>query len=417
MKKIIFLKYWLLVCLVYILLAVFVNKSFFGQSSTPYYNYLIDSFVSLKINLDPPNTYDLSQYKNSWYMYWGPAPVLLILPFYLFFGLGASDVFYTLISGLLAVGFFGLLLKQAINHFKLKVKMTSFLVIFLSFSMASPLLFLSLAGRIWFTSQVVATLYLLVSLCALFVKLNNPSSSSFFWIVSVIFFNLSWLSRYTLVFYFLILLYGLSQLKKYRQVFKKSLIQLIFISLFFVFIFLIYNYLRFDNIFDVGFRYQVGSKRYLGLAKKWGFSSLHYLRHNIYFYFVNPLKFFKGSVLRVLDLEGNSILIVYPALWLLLGLFKEKNYSSKSIAFIKLSILIVLLTLARLLLNYGTGYVQFGNRYFLDVIPLLYLLLIFAINQISRKIKLFVLILGIFINISGSLIFYHILTLLGQMPR
>ncbi|PJA90773.1 MAG: hypothetical protein CO136_00705, partial [Candidatus Levybacteria bacterium CG_4_9_14_3_um_filter_36_7] len=52
-----------------------------------------------RVNVTPPATYDLSLFQGKWYLYWGPAPLLFIWPFYLIWGLKASDVLFTMLGG------------------------------------------------------------------------------------------------------------------------------------------------------------------------------------------------------------------------------------------------------------------------------------------------------------------------------
>src|SRR5437660_8149227 len=85
----------LTVSAIYFYCAAFITHNIFAPTNTDYYNYLLDSFFHGRTNITPPNHFDLSLFENKWYMYWGPAPALLILPFYLVSHLQASDVFYT----------------------------------------------------------------------------------------------------------------------------------------------------------------------------------------------------------------------------------------------------------------------------------------------------------------------------------
>src|SRR6185437_16159547 len=68
--------------MIYVVLFFIIGKNLFSSSNYPYYNYLIKAFTDGKLSLDSPMTYDLSLFKGQYYMYWGPAPALFILPFY-----------------------------------------------------------------------------------------------------------------------------------------------------------------------------------------------------------------------------------------------------------------------------------------------------------------------------------------------
>jgi len=59
------------------------------------------------------------------------------------------------------------------------------------------------------------------------------------------------------------------------------------------------------------------------------------------------------------------------------------------------------------MMNVGTGWIQLGNRYFFDVIPLVFLLAMGAIGNISPLLKLPVFIYSLAINLCGAWVFYH----------
>jgi hypothetical protein len=68
------------------------------------------------------------------------------------------------------------------------------------------------------------------------------------------------------------------------------------------------------------------------------------------------------------------------------------------------------LSLLLLLLYYATGWVQFGNRYFFDVLPLIFLLLMFILPSVPMLIQMGLLAYGLFVNFYGIMAFYNIPT-------
>ena len=81
-----------------------MNKDIFATTTRNYYIYLLDAFFHGRVDVTPPATYDLSLFEGRWYLYWGPAPVLFVLPFYLLSHLQASDVVFTMMGGIINVG-------------------------------------------------------------------------------------------------------------------------------------------------------------------------------------------------------------------------------------------------------------------------------------------------------------------------
>src|SRR6516225_5681154 len=110
-----------LVCLtigvVYVYFSMRITHSIFRSTRLNDYTYLLDAFVHGRANVIPASTYDLSLYQGKWYLYWGPAPVLLLWPFYLIWGVKASDVLYTMLGGVANVVLIYLCILQMKRYF------------------------------------------------------------------------------------------------------------------------------------------------------------------------------------------------------------------------------------------------------------------------------------------------------------
>jgi hypothetical protein len=170
-----------------------------------YYPYLLDAFLHGRVNVTPPFHYDLSLHQNKWYMVWGPAPVLFILPFYLIFHLNASDIIYTAIDGTLNVMLLYIVIQEFKKYFAICISLLGDLFILLNFGLASPNFFLSVDGRIWFTSQIFSVTYILLCYLFYFRFLNHEKYHQL--ILSIIFFCLACLSRVSLLFNGILFIY------------------------------------------------------------------------------------------------------------------------------------------------------------------------------------------------------------------
>ena len=124
------------------------SKSVFAPTNFDYYTYLLDAFFHGRTNVTPLNQYDLSLFENKWYLYWGPAPILFILPFYLLSHLQASDVLYTTIGGAANVMLFSSVMQAFKKYFGLSLSLMGESFLVLSFGLASPNFFLSVDGQI-----------------------------------------------------------------------------------------------------------------------------------------------------------------------------------------------------------------------------------------------------------------------------
>ncbi len=379
--------------------------SFLKKTETSYYNFLIDSLKKFRLDIDSPYTYDLSFYNDKYYMYWGPTPALAILPFYLIGGLDTSDVIYTLVFGAINVVLFYLLLTEFVRYFKLRKdqKWTTFFVLG-NFALASPNFFLSLHGRIWHTNQIVAIFYLLLFILFLFKYLNSYKTKYF--VLSLFFFNLAWLARYSLFFYIILYFYPFSLLYKNRQRFNQILkIFAIFICMSFV-IFFSYNFARFGRPAETGYKYQQANERFLESFRDNEMFSLKFIPHNFSVYFLVPAFLLLEKPYVWFTTEGNSIFSVYPlTLFIFLFLFKNK-LGKNSRRFIFLTLIPILFNILILMMLVGTGWIQFGVRYILDAIPLLYLISVFYIKLIPKRFQILLLTYGVLINTLGVIQFY-----------
>lgn len=234
-----------IISLIYILFSIKIKGDIFVQTAYSYYTFLLTALFHGKLNIASPTTIDLSFFNGKQYLNWGPAPILFILPFYLFFGNITSDVFYTLVAGISNIFLFYLLIAEFKKYFALKISNFSEVFIILSFAFVSPNFYLSLGGRIWHTEQIIATFYILIFLLFFLKFLNKNLFEIKYLFISVIFFNLAWFSRATMVFYgffFIYLLFLLFKLKNI-ELLKKSFIIIALPTFIFIMTFLLIMFL------------------------------------------------------------------------------------------------------------------------------------------------------------------------------
>lgn len=396
--------------ILYLAFSRHITGNIFASSWFPYYNYLLDAFFHGRFNVFSPATADLSFFAGKWYLNWGPAPVLLIIPLYLVFGLSSSDIFYTLIIGIVNVIIFGFIIDEFKKYFLLNISRFSKFIILISFAFASPNFYLSLAGRIWHTEQIIATFYLLLFILFYFKFLNNIHKT-FFLFLSLLFYNFAWFSRATLIFYGVLFLYPLISLllNKNKQLFKKYIFLIGCAIGLFIIAYASYDYVRFHNPFETGLSYYNGNLKFQKVIAEHKLFSLSYFIYNLKFYFLNfPSFSFRQPFIKI-DVEGNSVFFMYPLLLTNVLLF-QKNIliNTKKSVFLLVAFIVIALGLFLLLLYSSTGWAQLGNRYVLDVIPLLFLLPLFVIEDMPHFAQLLILICGVFVNMLGALTFYSI---------
>ncbi len=176
---------------------------------------------------------------------------------------------------------------------------------------------------------------------------------------------------------------------------------------------LLYNYARFGSILEQGYSYQIALVSAVRRARDYGLFSLIHLPGNLYYLFLAaPQPVFRDGLSHVLkfpylkpDLWGMSIFITSPYLLYLLA----RQTWDRTATCLLLSCGIIALPI---LLYYGIGYQQFGYRYALDFMPLLYFLFLRQYRlqhaRLSEGMKLLLLGSGL-VNLYLFGTVYHIL--------
>jgi hypothetical protein len=173
--------------------------------------------------------------------------------------------------------------------------------------------------------------------------------------------------------------------------------------------FLYYNVERFANPLEFGYSYQTPAARFAADFAAGRMFSLSHVPHNATYYFLNHVKLsFEKPYVQV-DEEGNSIFSVYPLVLFTFYFFTRKTYTPENRWFIAVLGIALILNFALILMNLGTGWVQFGSRYFFDIVPGLFLLILFVVDRVSIPVKVMLMTYGAFINFVGALLYYHAL--------
>lgn len=135
--------------------------------------------------------------------------------------------------------------------------------------------------------------------------------------------------------------------------------------------------------------------------------SLSFIPHNASYYFLNHLTALLEPPYLLIDKEGNSVFSVYPAVLLLFYFFKKEIYSKKNKLFLTIIGSALTINLFLILSNMGSGWTQFGSRYFFDVMPGIFLITLFVLKHVNKYILLTILLYGLLINFSGIFLYYH----------
>jgi hypothetical protein len=171
-----------------------------------------------------------------------------------------------------------------------------------------------------------------------------------------------------------------------------------------------YNVMKFQNPLQTGLAYHLGHPRFAPMLQNHQFFSLSYIPYNLYYYFLNPprLVMQHSTIGLFFDTEGIGMFFMYPSLLFLLLLLRKKQRLKKIniVPYLFTIGFVVCSSLLLYLFYFTTGWTQIGLRYLFDIIPLLYLILLFVIETVPYDILLWVFVYEFIINILAIMNFY-----------
>ncbi|MDO8470171.1 MAG: hypothetical protein Q7S84_04145 [bacterium] len=333
----------------------------------------------------PPQSFDTAVHDGRHYWPQGPFPSITLIPGQLIFG---PEFTQGAMQGVLVVILATLLYKLTrLKHYSRE----SAVYLAAAFLLSSPAVGVIVHPGSWYFSQVV-TLTLLVALLFEWEMKRRPLLMGLL-VAALI------ATRPTAAFFGLIIVFALISKKHAERVltvrtFASFLIPILITAATLLWL----NYARFGNPFDNGYATNHLGSPLLENMRTDGVFNILYIPRNIFFYFFMP--FFNtgeaGSPLTfpfvTYSSWGLSFFIVAPFFL----------YAAKSLRlqepFIKQLWLTVALTLLVLLSFAFPGAAQFGPRYILDLVPLLYLLILYGLTppDLTRTHQFIILTSGLF---------------------
>lgn len=333
-----------------------------GVSPFPYYQYLADAFLhgQTSLRLSPPDIHDLSVVDGKLYLYWGPFPAVLLMPWVALWGVGFSDVGFTVALGALNVALVAVLLRSAVAGRWIRLSRWQRGALVTCFAFGTVHLTLAPFGRVWFTGQLVGFAALGLAYLAAIRLRGAPAAFATGLALAA-----ALATRYHL------LLAGVWPAwvllarepagawgRRLRLLGLGALPALASLALLAV-----YDRVRFGSALETGIRFHRMGGFFVEDFSRYGPFHLHYLPRNVLFELVSyPLPLHAGS------LHGGGLFWMTPVF---LAAFWARGRPRGSARALVLSIV---LTAVPILLVMGTGFVQWGPRYTLDfTVPLLLL--------------------------------------------
>jgi len=316
----------------------------------------------------PPGRYafsgpDAERYR--WYVSFPPLPAVLLLPVVAVFGLGTLDaLFWALFAGLAPALLF-VVLRFLRESEQSKRSVRDDLLVTALFAIGSVYYFVAAQGSVWFAAHVVAAafvcLYLLFSFGA-----RRPAAAG-------LVLGLAFLCRpatLLLAGFFVLQAIGAARneprpthgssprLLRTLTMFAIPLAAVVAVAMW-------HNAARFGDPFEFGHRFlQI---RWRSRIETWGLFSTHYLPRNLTVFLLSVPWLIPSNPFVRITRHGLALWFTSPNL--LWGLWPEKLDATIVALWAA-----VLPTALCTLLYQNTGWVQFGYRFSLDYLPLLFVL-------------------------------------------
>lgn len=280
-------------------------------NETNYYDFQADAFAQGQLELDVqpdqalmaipdqsiyepdrregiPVLWDATLYNGKYYLYWGPAPALLITPVKLFYKEDISDKFLALLFLIGSLAFLNLIIldlwRRYFSHLPRWVNLSA--VAFAG--LVNPMPYIMVEGRIYEAAIVAAQFFLMGGFYFLLPALDKPTKPRL--VLAGTFFALAIGSRTTVLpaiglLSILFLIWAIqTQRPRLTPILLSFAIPLLVGGLMYGW----YNLARFDSFTEFGYRYQLTS---YNLYDKIGETfAVEYLPPNLYKTLLNPLE-------------------------------------------------------------------------------------------------------------------------------
>jgi hypothetical protein len=352
----------------------------FHHQEYAYFNQLADAFLHGNLHLsNPDGTHDLVLFDGRWYVPFPPGPALLLLPWIAAVGVSFDEVALSVVIGAANVTLMFCLLRSLARqgHSRLDT------------SGAAWLTALFAAGTVHWVSAATGTVSFLAHVCAvtgLTVALWQASERRP-WAAGL---GMAWAiaCRPTVGLAMPAVLALLLAPPAYRieapqtrRPWQQAILALGVPLTLAGALLLAYNQARFGSPWQFGYDWVQTQTPFLAERLAiWGAFHPHYLAENLRVMLIGLPKV--GWRLPPVwpDPNGLSVLLVTPAFLWLVTSWKRQWVA----AGVWLSVALVAIPL---LLYYNTGWVQFGYRFSLDYLPLLFVLLAVGLRRITSLLK------------------------------
>ena len=353
-----------------VLLAIFIFAVFSGfiihQASwfnaDKHFSLLAESFVHNDLFLSPYNLPDgdYVDFYGKQYLFFGPLPSIILMPFVFIWGKNFPQITLS-ITSLVAVYLSIFLLCRKLQFTKIDAFWLANFFVF-----GTVLYFVGLVNISAYVVQVIGTAFVVLALLEYFTKRR--------WLVIGLLIAAAGATRITL---FGMTVFFLSEIIRLRQKLhlRRSFFLLLIPIIFSISMLGLYNFRRFHSVFDTGYTYNVSVLNNNFLNNQEGFFSLKHIPANLYvLLFMPPEPVIKDGAEFVLKFPYLKANYFGMAIWFTSPLFLYL-VKARKVPYTMPAIIGIIFLLIPSLIYFGIGISQFGYRYSLDFLPLLFLLL------------------------------------------
>lgn len=377
----------------------------FGHTNVAYFNLLADAFLHGQFNLraTPWNTVDLIDYGGKIYAYWPPFPALLVAPLVAVFGIGVSDVLYTVVCGAIAIALLARLLVALDQAGIAPLDAPRRGIIVATVAFGSVVLILSPLGAVWYSAQIIGWGCVLLATIA---AVKRDDRLGYFLTGLALACALS--TRLPLLFNGVWLAYYLLRRDWSNPARERLLRAAVGLLPVIVALGLMgwYNAARFGNPTEFGVNWQRYGAPLLADFARYGVFNLHYLPKNLYYQFVGH-PFLLDRQLFPVDPRTDSPLWMGGGLFWMTPVFLAAPYAAwrgrrePIVWALLLSSILIYIPIGLLM---GTGYLTFGPRYLLDLFVPLIVLTALGIRRWRLDLLQLLMIVSWLTYIAGSLL-------------
>lgn len=352
--------------------------------------------------------HDWVHFGGRYYAYWPPLPAAALVPLVWAGGPGVSDVFVANLLGLATV-FFVYLMVRALRPQWPALNGSTCAALALAYGLGTCHMYQACLGQVWYLTQLSSEVFLIIAICCGLNALRDPR-----WMAMAgVALGIAFLGRNTAVlaapFFALVLWLGVrgssDSVRRYALwggVFGVAIVAAIAVQLAF-------NHARFGDAWDFGQGHladEGGNPRFNADFKQYGRFNLHYFPHNVWYYFLNPWMGPLGGRRAPydgrpsFDPEGNSLFLVSPFMAYLFASWRRRDLLLAAVLAGAIPGTIALM------LFHGTGWFQFGQRYLLDTMPFLLILVVFGMRGRLTPAGVVLIVLSVIVNAWGTYRFH-----------